>query len=68
MSGDEEVVAFVRVVEVYTDEASEHRWRAKAGNGEVVANGEGYKNQADLVDVVEKMFPDAELRFLDAGL
>lgn len=29
-------------IEVYTDRAGEHRWRLKAGNGEIVAVSEGY--------------------------
>lgn len=38
------------------------RWRAKAGNGEIVASGESYWNGADLLDVVERMFPGVEPR------
>jgi len=30
--------------EVYKDKAGEYRFRLKAGNGEIVANGQGYKS------------------------
>ena len=34
--------------ELYEDEKKEHRWRAKAANGQVVAaSSEGYKAKAD---------------------
>ena len=34
--------------EVYVDAAGEHRWRYKAGNGQVIAvSGEGYRNGID---------------------
>lgn len=29
-------------IEVYTDKAGGHRWRLKAGNGEIVATSESY--------------------------
>lgn len=32
--------------EVYTDKAGKHRFRLKAGNGEVVATGEAYETRA----------------------
>ena len=32
--------------EVYEDRAGEYRWRLKAGNGQVVASGEGYDTKA----------------------
>jgi uncharacterized protein YegP (UPF0339 family) len=31
--------------EVYQHKAGEYRWRLKAGNGQVVASGEGYDNK-----------------------
>ena len=31
--------------EVYKDKKGEYRFRLKAGNGEVVATGEGYKSK-----------------------
>jgi uncharacterized protein YegP (UPF0339 family) len=40
--------------EVYEDEKKEHRWRFKAGNGQVVAaSSEGYKAKADAEKAVE---------------
>lgn len=35
--------------EVYADEAGEWRWRLRAGNGEIVASGEGYTTKGDAV-------------------
>lgn len=32
--------------EVFQDAAGEWRWRLKAGNGRIVASGEGYKTEA----------------------
>lgn len=38
-------------VEFYVDTASEHRWRAIAGNGEIIAtSAEGYQNLPDCED------------------
>jgi len=34
-------------IETYEDEAGEWRWRLVAGNGEVVAHGEGYTRRED---------------------
>lgn len=34
-------------VEIYEDEAGEHRWRLKAANGEIVATGEGHRDEHD---------------------
>jgi uncharacterized protein len=31
---------------------AEWRWRLKAGNGEIIASGESYKNRQDAVDAV----------------
>jgi hypothetical protein len=38
-------------VEFYQDEGSpgEYRWRLKAGNGEVVATGEGHSSEHDAI-------------------
>jgi len=30
----------------------EYRWRLKAGNGEIVASGEGYENEKDRDDAI----------------
>ena len=40
--------------ELYKDQASEWRWRLKAGNGEkIAASGEGYKNKADCKHAID---------------
>jgi uncharacterized protein YegP (UPF0339 family) len=48
--------------ELYKDKAGEFRFRLKAGNGEVIATGEGYKTKASAlngIDSVKKNAPDA---------
>lgn len=39
--------------EVYQDAAGEYRWRLVAGNGEVVASGEGHTRREDAERAVE---------------
>lgn len=50
--------------EVYTDKKGEYRFRLKAGNGQIIATGEGYKelkNCLNGVDSVKKNAVDAEI-------
>lgn len=43
-------------IEVYVDKAGEHRWRARADNGQIVATGgEGYKNQGDMFTTITRI-------------
>jgi uncharacterized protein YegP (UPF0339 family) len=61
-------LAPVARVELFTDAAGEHRWRAVARNGvcEIVAtSGEGYRNASDCRGIVEAMFPGIEIREAD---
>lgn len=54
--------------EVYKDKRGEYRFRLKAGNGEVIAVGEGYSSkQACLngIESVKKNAPEAEINELD---
>lgn len=49
--------------EVYKDKAGEFRFRLKAGNGQIIAVGEGYKAKASClngIESVKKNAPDAE--------
>ena len=49
--------------EVYKDKAGEFRFRLKAGNGQIIAVGEGYKAKASCLNGIEsikKNAPDAE--------
>ena len=39
--------------EVYKDKAGEFRFRLKAGNGEIIAAGEGYKTKAAVLGGIE---------------
>ena len=41
--------------EVYKDKAGEFRFRLKAGNGEIIAVGEGYKNKASALSGIESV-------------
>ena len=50
--------------EVYTDKSGEFRFRLKASNGEIVAQGEGYKAKASClngIESVKKNSADAEV-------
>ena len=50
--------------EVYQDKAGEFRFRLKAGNGEIIAVGEGYKAKASCLNCIEsirKNAPEAEV-------
>ena len=50
--------------EVYNDKAGEFRFRLKAGNGQIIAVGEGYTTRANCmngIDSVKKNAPDAEV-------
>lgn len=38
--------------EVYKDKRKEWRWHLKAGNGKIVAIGEGYKKRASAVKTI----------------
>ncbi len=54
--------------EVYTDKKGEFRFRLKAGNGEVIAVGEGYTTKAACLNGIEsikKNAPDAEIVEVD---
>ena len=54
--------------EVYTDKKGEFRFRLKAGNGEVIAVGEGYTTKAACLNGIEsikKNAPEAEIVELD---
>ena len=47
--------------ELYKDKASEHRFRIKAGNGEVLAtSGEGYSKKADAKTAIERLQANPE--------
>jgi uncharacterized protein YegP (UPF0339 family) len=41
--------------EVYKDKAGEFRFRLKAGNGEIIAVGEGYKTKASALSGIESV-------------
>ena len=50
--------------EVYQDKAGEFRFRLKAGNGEIIAVGEGYKAKASCfngIESIRKNAPEAEV-------
>lgn len=41
--------------EIYKDKAGEHRFRLKAGNGEVILTGEGYKEKSSCANGIESV-------------
>ncbi|WP_431074196.1 YegP family protein [Microbacterium phyllosphaerae] len=50
--------------ELYTDSAGGHRFRLKAGNGEVIASSESYSSKAAAlngIDSVRRNAADAEV-------
>lgn len=50
-------------VELFTDTTGDHRWRAIARNGEIVATcGEGYRTAAHARAMAERILPGIELR------
>ena len=45
--------------EVYVDKAGEFRFRLKAGNGEIIGTGEGYKKKASCLNGIESIRKNA---------
>ena len=45
--------------ELYKDKAGEFRFRLKAGNGETIATGEGYKTKASALNGIESVKKNA---------
>jgi len=41
--------------EVYKDQGGQHRWRLKAGNGEIVAISEGYTTRSSAKQSAQKV-------------
>ena len=66
---DQTVEGFAKVkhpkFELYTDKASEFRFRLKAKNGQIIAVGESYKKKPSCLNGIEsikKNAPEAELK------
>jgi uncharacterized protein YegP (UPF0339 family) len=54
--------------EVYKDKSGEFRFRLKAGNGEVIATGEGYSSKQGCLNGIEsikKNAADAKIEEID---
>jgi uncharacterized protein YegP (UPF0339 family) len=45
--------------EVYTDKAGEHRFRLKAGNGEIILSSEGYNKKEGCANGIESVRKNA---------
>lgn len=53
-------MSVVARIELYRDDSGDWRWRALAGNGEIVAvSGEGYRNRQHGERMALELFPDA---------
>ncbi len=55
-------------IEIYKDEKDEWRWRYKAANHKIVAQGEGYKRKESVYKALASMkfdFPDAEIETIE---
>lgn len=51
----------VDTIVIYQDNQGDWRWKAKAGNNEVVADsGEGYQHLSHALDTAHRMFPRAD--------
>jgi uncharacterized protein YegP (UPF0339 family) len=46
----------VKHVEIYHDAASQFRWRAVGGNGEIVAEGEAHTRESDAARAAQGVF------------
>ncbi|MFE6848635.1 YegP family protein [Streptomyces sp. NPDC057686] len=56
--------------ELYKDKAGQHRFRLKAGNGEIIAVGEAYNSKAAAekgIQSVKAAAPDAPVKDLEIG-
>lgn len=47
--------------EIYKDSQGEFRWRLRAANGEVIANGEGYTSKAGCLNGIESVRENAPI-------
>jgi hypothetical protein len=45
--------------EIYQDKKGEYRFRLKAGNGEIIATGEGYKSKASCKNGIESVIKNS---------
>lgn len=45
--------------EIYQDKAKKYRFRLKAGNGQVIAMGEGYESKSACVNGIESIKKNA---------
>ncbi len=45
--------------EIYQDKAKKYRFRLKAGNGQVIATGEGYESKSACVNGIESIKKNA---------
>lgn len=51
----------MRQVELIRDTEGEFRFRVRADNGEIVAQGESYTRKSDAKEAAEREFPGAEV-------
>lgn len=52
--------------ELYRDGSGQYRWRLKAGNGEIIASGEAYRNRQDAINAVSLvMDTDRQTTFVE---
>jgi uncharacterized protein len=50
--------------EIYKDKSGDYRFRLKASNGQIIAQGQGYQNKADCthaIEVIQKGAADAKV-------
>jgi hypothetical protein len=53
------------IAQIFVGEDGEFRYHVRAANGEIIASGEGYKNPADIEEMIGRHFPYASIVRLD---
>ena len=54
------------IAQIYRGQDGLFYYRVRAGNNEIIANGEGHENKADVVGLLETHFPYVSIVDLDA--
>jgi len=53
--------------ELYQDKAGDWRFRLKAGNGEVIATGQGYASKAGAMNGIDSVRRNADSEVIEVG-
>jgi uncharacterized protein YegP (UPF0339 family) len=58
-------ISIVDWLEYYQGEDGQYYWRAKSGNGEIVAFGEGYTTKSDAKEAATGVFPEHPIKWVE---